>query len=280
MNNKIKPFYTLAKIFCPIILICSVLININQCTRNNTLRTQLANKEIISSKKDSLISVTLNSDSIPVSNFGVQNLPEISGVLLQKKIDSLAIKEQFGGDILRANKGGFYSKSKFTATLKDVKPSLDNDSIAEYINNNWYINYNKVSSIFNARYQGEHETLTTFVPKYTLGNWNLTKPDLTSYKWSDDKDLVITESETIYVPTPVKQNKFELYLNSEVRQGVEIQNKTFNTLENTNSGHVGLGIGYKFNRHKIGLEGNYKAYGNEFIPKTELKLKYQFHITK
>ena len=281
MNNiNFIPFKTLAKIIISIVAICSIFGNINQCSEIHTLKVQLSNKDSIVSKKDTLLGQILNNDSLLVSKFGVENSIEISAPLLQKKIDSLTSEGNFGSDVLRPSKGGFYSKTKFTATLKDAKSLVNNDSIAEYSNSNWYINYNKVSSIFNARYQGEQETLTTFVPKYSLGKWDLTKPDLNTYKWSDDKGLVVTESETINVPAPEKKRKFEAYLNSEFRQGVEIADKRLNTLNNTSSAQLGAGLGYKFNRHNIGVEANHKVYGNELLPKNEIKFKYQFYLTK
>lgn len=274
------PILTLLKIILPILLICSIIGNFLQWANYDKVNSQLINIENINSKKDTLLSTILSNDGLVVSEFLVNNNPEIGLPLLKQKIDSITGEGIIKDNNFNVSKGGFYTKSKYTASLKNAKATFESDSLAEYKNDNWYIGYNKKESIFNAEYQGEQEVITSFVPKYNFGKFSFGPEELRTLKWSTDPSLKIIESETIYVPTLEKNVRLEAYLNSEYRQGIKFSDKKLSAIDNSASGHIGAGLDLRIKKHKIGLEANYKLFGNEYLPDNEVKLKYQYYLFK
>lgn len=279
MNNIWKYIKPLLALSIPLILTLSIISNFQQCSENRSLKKLINTKEHTVAKADSLISVITNDDSIPVSQFLVNNIPELSGTILSKKIDSLAGQ----GNLIdkpNPNKAGYYSKTKFTANLVKAKATNENDSVAEYRDNNWYIGFNKKSSEFDAQYSGEQETVLGFNSRYNLGKLNFGKETLNTSKWFNDPRVIIGGSETIYVPEKKSNSDFKLFTNTEYRQGINLTETDAELVDGQTSVYQGIGASYQYKRHGIGLEGNVKVIGSDVLPKQEIKLKYNFYIFK
>lgn len=267
------------KVVVPIVAIISIVGNVQTCSENAKLKKQIQNTDATISKKDSLLSVVLNKDSVPVHEYIINNIPELSSTILKHKVDSLAKLNTFSNGSIDIPKGAYYNKTKFTVSLKAAKATHENDSIAEYVDDRWNLGFNKKSSTFNAEYTGEHEVITGYMGKYKVGGIYLDSPQLTTSNWFNDKSTVIHNSETIYVPEKQKQNKLRLYTTTELRQGIDtkIENISINS---ATSGHQGIGVGVNLGRHNIAAEGSYKVFGNSVLPSKEIRLKYNFNIIK
>lgn len=279
IQNYSKSLLTICKIVIPIVCVVSLAMNMKQCSDKNSLSEKLNSKDNLISQLDELKNRYITEDSSYVHEYIVHNNPKISKQLLTKKIDSLSkiIDLPIKPDL---SKGGYYSKTKFTLYLVDVKATFENDSIAEYNNHeNWYASFNKKQSTFNVNYTGEHQVYTTYKNGIKFGNIEFKEPELISYNWLKDSEAKIISSETIFVPTEVKENKFKLYTNTEYRQSFDVENKQLN-IGVSPSLYQGVGINLKSNRNSFGLEYNFKLLGEDYLPKQEIKLKYNFYIVK
>lgn len=274
-----KRIFIVLKILFPIILIGSLGYNIKSCSDVYKYKQLVSEKANIISKKDSLIDTRLTSDSTLVSNFVVQNSTDISLPLLKNKINELMEEDKIGKTNV-SKTGGYYSRTKFEAALVNGKSTKSNDSIAEYIDNNWNINYNKHSDIFNAKYYGELEVFMSSRNTAQLGNIKIGTDYLKTSKWLTGANTKVTESETIYVPEPKKNSDFKVYSNTEYRQGFNSFNEFKSVNTDKASVYQGLGTSYQYKRHGIGLEANYRILGDDVLPKSEFKIKYNFYIVK
>jgi len=274
-----KRFYTVLKILTPVLLIASIAYNIESCSNIHKYEQLIKEKNNTISKKDSLIDETLTSDSTLVSAFRIQNSTDISLPVLQSKISELMEEEKIP-ELNVSKSGGYYSRTKFEASLANAKSTLSNDSIAEYVDKNWNINYNKTSDIFNAKYYGELETVMGNRNTVYLGNIGLGKENLNTYKWFNSPNTKVIESETIYVPEPKKNSDFKVYTNTEYRQGFNSVSELNNVNVDKASVYQGIGASYQYKRHGVALEGNYRVFGDDILPKSEVKLKYNFYIVK
>lgn len=275
--NKLNHLYTLSKFLLPVIVIILSITNIKSCAKIGVLENQITAKDSTLVKQDRLIASYLKSDGTQVNKYDIENLPEISEEFLKHKIDSLKSEGVFGNDKANPSKGGFYTKSKVQLTLKDAKATFENDSLAEYKTDNWYVGFNKTSSIFNVNYDGEIEQATVFNEyKNFLGL--KTKYDLNTYKWTNDSTFKVIGSQTIYYPVKEKERSFKIYANSEYRQGLNISKESATLGES--SIYQGIGLGFKKNRSEFGINYNKKLLGDKFFPSDEIQVNYKFHILK
>lgn len=234
------------------------------------------NKETTVSKQDSLIQKYLTPDSILVNQYEVMNTASVSESLIKNKIDSMINL----GIIKEGNsKGKYYTKTSFVALLDNAKATRLNDSISEYKDNNWYVNFNKRSDIINAKYYGEVENLLYEAPSLFDG-LKPNKPLLTN-KWFNDNRVEVTKSETVYVPQKKKNSYFNIYSNTEYRQGVTKGSGKYdiNFKPNTNSLYQGIGVEYRYKHHGIGAEYNQRIFG-EGLNASEINIKYKYNLFK
>lgn len=234
------------------------------------------NKEKLVSKQDSLINQYVTPDSTLVNQFKVLNTASVSSDLIKNKIDSMINN----GVIQESNaKGKFYTRTSFVASLDNAKATRINDSISEYKDNNWYVNFNKRSDIINAKYYGESENILYEAPSLFDGLKN-NKPLLTN-KWFNDSRVQVTKSETIYVPQKKKDSYFNIYSNTEYRQGVTKGSGKYDIdfKPNTNSLYQGIGVEYRYKHHGIGAEYNQRIFG-EGLNASEINIKYKYNLFK
>lgn len=274
-----KTAYIVLKVLITALLIVSLTYNLQYCSDIHKYKQLVEDKNNTISKKDSLIETRLTNDSLSVSEFLVQNSPDISMPILLNKIDSLKKEDKIKQTDI-GKSGGYYNKTKFEAVLVNAKATKSNDTIAEYVDKNWNINYNKSSDIFNAKYYGELETVMGNRSTVYLGSTGFGKENLTAYKWFDNANTKVVESETIYVPEPKKNSDFKLYTNTEYRQGFNSVDEARSLTTDKTSVYQGIGASYQYKRHGVGIEGNYRVLGDDILPKSEIKLKYNFFIIK
>lgn len=274
MINKIKSYsgYIL-------VLICVGLLGRNiylRLERDKYKDISLHKSELVS-QQDSLIKTSVVNDSTLVNEYDVLNIPSISKQLIKDKIDSL---KSIGIIDNKNPVGKYYTRTSFSTSLVNAKATRINDSISEYTDKNWYVNFNRYSDIINARYSGETEILVYDNPTFTNKVFN-TSPTLKTSKWFNDPNIKVNSSETIYVPIEQKKSKFNIYTNTEFRQGVTKGSGKYDVdfKPNTSSLYQGIGVEYRKDHHSVSGEYNQRIFG-EGLNASEVSIKYKYNLFK
>lgn len=276
--NKLKNHLsTLFKLLIPFIFIVSIFINLNYCSQVSELKETISARNNTIIKLDKLIETYIKADGTEVNVYDIENPPKISEAFLRHKIDSLSATGMFQDGKVDFKKGGMYSSTKVNLSLKDAKATFENDSIAEYKSDNWYVGFNKSSSIFNVDYVGNIEQTILYTSQKNWLGLN-TKPKLQTFKWTNDSTMRITGSQTIFYPVETKPRAFNMFTETSVRQGLNI-GKESATL-GQGSLYQGVGFSYQKNRSVFGVSYNKKLIGEDVFPSDEVQLNFKFQLLK